>query len=132
MKKLYIAVDAKVSSTPRSHRPFPENPGGHITLAFMDVAETDKLYTCNLNFLYEPATVVGVEYWAHSDVTVLLIDAECLLAARDYLEQQGFTYDHDFIPHITVAKGNKAKDYKDYICCSVSLEHTYLRVKDFS
>ncbi|WBU76408.1 hypothetical protein WYMAN_193 [Vibrio phage Wyman] len=124
--KLYIAVEAHVATG------IDEMLAGHITLAFMDIAETDKLFFEGVEFSTCDVFVEGVEYWADSDVTVLTVIPDEIEWVREYLEGQGFTYDdHEWIPHITVKKGNHVTDYSHLIDSKVHLGSAYLRLKDF-
>lgn len=81
---------------------------GHITLCFCDTEKAGKFSTFNGK---GAATVVDVEYWEHVDITVLVVDCQVAKIRHEYYKSLGYTYDHEFIPHITVGRGDVVSDF---------------------
>ena len=102
----------------------------HLTLCFMDIKETEKLdlNICTSN-LY--GRVLKIEYWSHVDLTVAIIDIPKELSdIKEKLNKSGFTYNHEFKPHLTLCKG-QTNEHDWIIGNTVLFGHTYLRLKDF-
>lgn len=102
----------------------------HLTLCFMELKETSKLdlnfYTKNLH-----GKVAKIEYWDHVDLTVAIIDIPKDFGdIRNKLNKNGFTYNHEFKPHLTLCKG-KSDEYGWIVGNTVLFGDTYLRIKDF-
>lgn len=76
---------------------------GHITLCFCDARKAGKFSTSNAK---GAATVINVEYWDRVDLTVLTVDCKLAIERHEYYTDLGYTYDYDFLPHITMGKGD--------------------------
>lgn len=128
MLKVYVAIKAFYKGLEG------KTVEGHVTLAFMDIKETKAL-----NFFYSNPDelhnlpVISVEYWKDSDVTVATLKFNrALEVVKEEIETSGFTYnDYEFIPHVTLSRGNKTEEYKYLLEEKICLHHTYLRIKDF-
>ena len=84
---------------------------GHVTTSFTPLnGDTPKLKTQNTRA--EVAYVSRVEYFPKADVTVALVESETAWEDYDYYQRIGFTYDHEFRPHITLRKGDCVKEYE--------------------
>lgn len=112
-------------------RSYIENLGDfHLTLCFMGMEETKKLglniHTSNLY-----GKVLRVEYWEHVDLTIAIVDIpKQLIEIKKNLEGCGFTYNHEFNPHITLCNG-RTSEYDWVAGNTVLFGETYLRLKVF-
>lgn len=106
----------------------------HVTLAFDKVNETKKLNMGLLNEVLKnkSAIIKEVVYWEAPDLTVALLDSASILEAHEFCKQLGFKYDLEFIPHVTLAKGDVVKDFAFLTNVEVKTNDTYLRIKDFN
>lgn len=126
MLKLYIAVRAEIKRHEQDY---------HITLCHMSPKETDKL-SLNMKFNSFHTYVKDVVYWKDDNVTVALIEPnDDLEQLKFYLQMQGFTYnDHEFIPHITLGRGDLVEHHKQWDIGSpvfVSMKDgIYLKIKE--
>lgn len=104
MSECYVYTALKTKS--RNY----EALNGHITTSFMNVA--GKMPKIRTHVTESVATVTAIEHFKEADVTVAIVD--CWLAHRDRerYEAIGLTYEHEFIPHITICKGNKVDDHQ--------------------
>lgn len=98
---------------------------GHVTLCFCDANKGGKVST---NSGQDDATISDVVYWPHVDLTVLLVDSEFAHDRYNYYKENGYTYDHEFIPHITVGKGDVVEDFKRLIGFEFYLGEEYIRI----
>lgn len=103
-------------------------PYWHCTVAFCTAVKAGKVAThsgilCN-------AKITGVEYWPGANVTVLLIEAEEILARQQYYESLGYPYEgFAYRPHVTVAYGaDKTAEYQGYVSRFLELENEYVRI----
>lgn len=104
----------------------------HVTLAFNDVSEVSK-FPLEFGSVYIISTVFEVVYWEQADVTVLLLsdlngDVKDL---QGYFESLGFTYNLEFIPHITVSKGDTVEHWSHMIGEDIDLSGVYLKIKEY-
>ena len=105
----------------------------HVTLSFGDTKATDKLsFNELMRFFPCQGYVKEVVYWERPDVTVALLNTENILSAQKYCQSVGFDYDLDFIPHITLGKGNLVDKFKEVEWQNFELVDCYIRLKDFS
>lgn len=123
MLSLYIATEVEV----------PVHGDFHVTLVFMKPQETSKLFFNLVDIMVQGqfADIVRIEYWEEANVTVAILDAEFLKDAHQTLVNKGFTYDHEFIPHITLENGNHVEYYESLIEERVYFGYSYLKIKDF-
>lgn len=107
MSKCYLYTALKTKS--RDH----DVLNGHITTSFMQIE--GKMPKIRTHVEESIAIVTNIEYFNGADVTVAIVD--CWLAHRDRekYEEIGITYDHEFIPHITICNGNKVYDHQTLI-----------------
>lgn len=128
--KIYCAVKASVENkTGKSLL------SGHITLSFLEMTETDKLFPGQIFPSDKKLSgfVSGIEYWKHKNLTVLLVESPDLHIAQKQLSEVGFTYNqYDFLPHITIGAGDLTEQYSSMIGESVSFSDFYIRIKDFN
>lgn len=80
---------------------------GHITLCFCETKKSGKVSTHNGNGV---ATVIDVVYWERVDLTVALVDCDLAMERHEYYKSNGYDYDHEFIPHVTIGKGDLVAD----------------------
>lgn len=125
MLKVYIAALSK------SDLPALDNK--HVTLSFGDTKATKKLsFNELMRFFPSQGYVKDVVYWERADVTVALLNTENVLEAQRYCASVGFDYDLDFIPHITLGRGDLVSESKDVVWQSLELVDCYISLKDFN
>jgi hypothetical protein len=98
---------------------------GHITLCFCDAKKGGKFSTSPVKGI---ATVIDAEYWEKPDLTVLLIDCKFAVERHEYYKSIGYTYDYEFIPHISVSKGNLVGEFKAMKGEILSVGNEYARI----
>ena len=84
---------------------------GHITLCFCDCIKSKKFSTFQGKGV---ATVTDIEYWERVDLTVMLVDCPLAEERQKYYHDLGYTYDYEFIPHISLGKGDKVSEYSHF------------------
>lgn len=106
---------------------FPAN--AHVTLAYGKIQPTEKVTEeTNAGLM---TTVVSVEYWKQADVTVLVLEkTDELERLFNFYRRKHFAYDEEFIPHITVAKGNEVVDWSQALEERVELSDVYYQIKE--
>jgi hypothetical protein len=97
----------------------------HVTTMFSDLVPTSRLYGGIESGL---AKVIDVQYWKEPDITVLKLKAP--IAVRHYNDytELGFIYDHEYIPHATLCKGNQKNKYLGLIGEVMTLSDPYVRL----
>lgn len=80
---------------------------GHITLCFCDADKAGKFSTFSGKGI---AHIVDVQYWERVDLTVLIVDCKLANERHEYYKELGYTYDYEFIPHISLGKGDLTSD----------------------
>lgn len=125
MLKTYIATVTKSSVV--------ELDDKHVTLAFNDPKNTDKLsFKALMEFFPCVGVVKEVVYWERAGVTVALLDCSALIEAQKYCESVGYDYNLEFIPHVTVARGESQVEAMSHLIGKeVVMEDCYIRCKDF-
>lgn len=101
------------------------NFDGHITLCFCDAIKGGKVSTSNHRY---EAEIVGVSYWKHVNLTVMLVKSEYASERHKYYNDNGYTYDHVFIPHITVGGGDVVSEFKKHIGDVFYIGDEYIRI----
>jgi hypothetical protein len=81
----------------------------HLTTCFCDADKAGKFSTSNGS---GKAVVIDVEYWERVDLTVLTVDCDFAVDRHEYFNSLGYAYDYEFIPHITIGKGDLTKGFK--------------------
>lgn len=98
----------------------------HITLCFCDTnSRAGKVSTWHG---WDKAKVIAVEYWKKPRVTVLLVESALVTQRHEYYVKHGYTYDHDFVPHVTVAHRNELDKWKGMVGKEVSITGEYIRI----
>lgn len=107
--------------------------GKHITVAFCDPLESDKLFCLQaVEALPIVAVVQSVEFWPQANITVARFVGETFEDVKGVFENAGFTYnDHAFKPHVTLCEGDKVEEHSHLVGQCVSPIDTYIRIKDF-
>lgn len=131
--KIYCAINASIKNKLSHETVF----SGHITLAFCEPKETDKLFPGQIFSVdnIPSGTISEIKYWPHNNLSVIMINSPELIEAQNKLSAIGFTYNqYDFIPHITIGPGDmtKSKQYSDLHNCYVEFSDFYIRIKDFN
>jgi len=125
MLKLYMAALSKSDLSALDNK--------HVTLSFSDTKATEKLsFNDLMGFFPCQGYVKDVVYWERADVTVALLNVENILEAQNYCASVGFDYDLEFIPHITLGRGDLVSESRDVIWRSLELVDCYIRLKDFN
>lgn len=78
----------------------------HVTMAYGNIQATSRLTFKTMPTI--ACHVVDVLYWDKADLTVIVVGNknDMLHKVQGELEAAGFTYDHQFEPHITIGKGD--------------------------
>ena len=98
---------------------------GHITLSFCDVQKAGKFQTTDSSQL---ACVYAIEYWGRVNLTVALVDSPLAWERFEYWSGLGYTYDLEFIPHITLGEGDLTKKYEHLIGEAMLIDGEYARL----
>ena len=101
----------------------------HITLAFADTQATSKLEVGSLS-LGVSGCITEVVYWSHVDLTVALVDSSLLCELQTRLSAGGFKYDYEFLPHITLGKGDLTSENKNIEGNSIGFKTPYIQIKE--
>lgn len=129
--KFYIAINADVLEPKNNTHIF----SGHTTLAFLTPKETEKISALDLLLPEDDSVGVVKEivYWEKADLTVMLVDCpSSLLKLQKKLSNKGFSYEEfEFIPHITIGKGNQIEKFKHFKGNTIEFYDVYFRMKDF-
>lgn len=97
----------------------------HVTLCFCDAVKGGKFKTSAGR---GRGTIVGVEYWQKPDVTVLIIDSEYIEDRHKYYKSLGYSYDHEFIPHATISKGDTVNEHSHFKGEFIIIGDEYARI----
>lgn len=108
--------------------PYSEPSRGHITTSFTKVeGKMPKLESGNFILPWSicEAVVTAVEYWAEADMTVAVVN--CPSAEKHHLDmvKLGLGYEKEFIPHISLSKGDTAKQWQDKIGARYAVVDVY-------
>jgi hypothetical protein len=98
----------------------------HVTTMFAPIVATQRMQTVPDS---EQCKIVSVEHWADPDITVAVLKSHLAEARHRYFSDAGFKYGHEYIPHITLCKGNHVSKYQGLISYPVVLGHEYIRFK---
>lgn len=101
----------------------------HLTICYMPASETSKLNFNEIMPSHVSAKVTDVLYWERVNLTVALIDSEESRRAYQVLNRSGFTYDFEFIPHVTICQGDKTSEYRGIIGEEIIIGNPYIRVR---
>lgn len=101
----------------------------HLTICYMTVSETSKLNVNEIIPSQVSAKVTDIVYWERVNLTVALIDSEESKSAYQMLTNNGFTYDLDFIPHVTIGKGDKTEENINLIGKEIMIGNPYIRLR---
>lgn len=78
----------------------------HITLSFMELKDSSKLPKVRTTNETSLCKVVSVEYWEEPNITVAVVESEFVRERHEYYTENGYTYNHEFIPHFTLGSGD--------------------------
>ena len=93
---------------------------------FCDAKKGDKIST--LSFSEGEAVVMNVTYWKEADITVAIVDCKLAVQRHEYYKNAGYGYDHEFIPHITLGKGNQVDKYSELLYKYFPVGEEYIRL----
>ncbi len=97
----------------------------HVTLAFMQPTRTKKASTTQNT---GNGTVIDIVYWENCDLTVALIQSDFVMQRFQYWQSLGYSYEYEFKPHFTLAKGNCVDYYSYLISKEIVLGEEYFRL----
>ena len=97
----------------------------HLTTCFCDAERAGKFSTSEH---VGCAIVTSVEYWEHVDITVLVVDCEFAMKRNQYFSDLGYGYDHKFIPHLTIGKGDLTSCFGFMVGEEMILGNEYARI----
>ncbi|MHA0919045.1 hypothetical protein [Enterobacter cloacae] len=102
----------------------------HLTICYMSASATTKLDVNRI--MPEPvvATVSKVEYWERVNLTVAIIDSPDVYGAHEVSKTAGFTYDLEFIPHVTLGYGDTTSEHQRLVGKTLSIGSPYIRIKE--
>ncbi|TYG14975.1 hypothetical protein DJ541_23965 [Enterobacter asburiae] len=102
----------------------------HLTICYMSASATTKLDVNRI--MPEPvvATVSKVEYWERVNLTVAIIDSPDVYGAHEVSKTAGFTYDLEFIPHVTLGYGDTTSEHQRLVGKALSIGNPYVRIKE--
>lgn len=100
--------------------------GLHLTLCFCDAKKAKKIATSN-SLSYD-ATIIAIEYWSNSNLTVAVISSVYANERHKYYNDHGYGYDHEFIPHATLGKGDLTKKFAHLVNFKPVLGPEYVRI----
>lgn len=126
MLKVYIAV--------KTESEIQKLNESHLTLSFLDVNDTSKLDMTELSNCFPANGIVkDIVYWEKSNVTVALIENKDgnIYKAKKLCEDAGFSYDMEFIPHVTLGKNNLVEENSFLKDKCISFASPYIRLKNF-
>lgn len=104
------------------------NTDWHITLCFCKAEKLGRFRTGHE--ATASCKVIDVKHWKDHDITVLIFDnppGGLIDRRHNYYKKLGYGYDHEFIPHATVAKDNQVDKFKHYIGKSLMVGGEYAR-----
>lgn len=126
MLKVYIAVKTESEIQKLNDR--------HLTLCFLDVNDTSKLDMTELSNCFPANGIIkDIVYWEKSNVTVALIENKDgnLYKAKKLCEDAGFSYDMEFVPHVTLGKNDLVEENSFLKDECISFASPYIRLKNF-
>lgn len=102
----------------------------HLTICYMSASATTKLDVNRI--MPEPvvAKVSKVEYWERVNLTVAIIYSPDVYGAHEVSKTSGFTYDLEFIPHITLGYGDTTSEHQRLVGKILSIGSPYIRIKE--
>lgn len=96
---------------------------GHITTSFTKIdSSTPKITLQDVNSF---CVISSIKYLPHGNVTVAVINSLEILEVHAQKMSMGFNYDYDFIPHITLCRGDSSDKYDYLIGEQVKLKNEY-------
>ncbi len=98
---------------------------GHITLCFCDAKKSGKVSTLNGR---GDAKITSIEYWSRVNLTVALVDCELAHLRNKYYSDNGYSYDHEFIPHLTICEGDSSKQHEHLLGHELEVVNEYVRI----
>ncbi|WP_211837976.1 hypothetical protein [Proteus terrae] len=118
---LYVAVSTRSNDRELDNK--------HVTLCYMKAEETKKLYINDIFPEKEVGEVVDVVYWERVNLTVAIVKCEQIVTANKFLDDAGFKYGYEFIPHVTICTGDESFNLKRLIGMYLILEKPYVRLR---
>lgn len=101
--------------------------GHHITTMFAGVVKTDRLDLQSSTTLH-CGRITGIEYWYNCNLTVAIVECKHAMSRFKYWTSQGFEYDYEYRPHISLCAGNWVKSKQHLIGVMFEVDAEYLRL----
>ncbi|EMC1808337.1 hypothetical protein ACNEVU_001019 [Escherichia coli] len=102
----------------------------HLTICYMSASATSKLDVNRIMPEQAEAKISAVEYWERVNLTVALIDSPDAHAAHKLSKIAGFTYDLEFMPHVTLGCGDTTKEHQNLVGKILTIGSPYIRIKE--
>lgn len=102
----------------------------HLTICYMSASATSKLDVNRIMPQQAEAKISAVEYWERVNLTVALIDSPDAHAAHKLSKIAGFTYDLEFMPHVTLGCGDTTKEHQNLVGKILTIGSPYIRIKE--
>lgn len=96
MKKVFFHTALKVLDT--------ELKGKHITTMFSEFSGKGSFFTSTKEDI---ATITDIAFWEHAGIIVALVDCNLAFERYQFFTKQGYKYELEYIPHITLEYTNK-------------------------
>lgn len=101
---------------------------GHITTSFSVITgKVPKFESLGVEHLMKFKCIVKeIVYWEHVGLTVALVDSPDSHKRFEQLKQLGFKYEHEFVPHITIGKGDLVEEHQALVGVKVFIVGEYM------
>lgn len=103
-----------------------ELKGLHITTMFAPLVATGRMFAGSSRYF---GKVIAVEYWPRCNKTVAIVECHGAVARFDYWKSQGFVYDYEYRPHITLGDMDNVEFYKALVGIGFETTPEYLKIK---
>lgn len=122
---LYAGLNAKFLDKKEKH-PFDHF---HLTLMYGELKATPRFYLGEHGMRGHGTNVEDIVYWEHVDLTVAIINHTKYLQDRFdfYSKELGIEYDYEFVPHVTLGKGNLVEEHAYLKGTDVDFSDEYIR-----
>lgn len=98
----------------------------HVTLSFCEM--TPKMNKVSTSKTESICRVDSVVYWPKPNITVGLVSSMFITNRFEYWQKNGYTYDHEFIPHITLGSGDVVSEFSHLIGEALPVHSEYFRI----
>lgn len=99
---------------------------GHITFMFSDLVASRKVLNRNVEGC--EFTITSVVHWPIPNITVAICECAAAMNRHKEYTDAGFSYDFEYIPHITLSQGDNTREYAELVGQTGVLGHEYMRI----